>query len=72
MDQVGILGYVITLITGAGFLGSESARLARLTAERDPADPEVRRRIKRIFMVSRIDLVVLIVVVADMVFKPGG
>ncbi len=70
--EVGLIGYLITLITGAGFLGPESARLGRLSAERDPADPEIQERIKRIFLVSRIDLVVLIVVVADMVFKPGA
>ena len=70
--EVGLLGYLITLITGAGFLRPESARLGRLSAERDPADPEIQQRIKRIFLVSRIDLVVLIVVVPDMVFKPGS
>ena len=37
-----------------------------------PADPEIQSRIKRIFAISRIDLVVLILVVADMVFKPGS
>lgn len=70
--EVGLLGYLLTLITGAGFLGPESARLGKLSADRDPADPEIQRRIKRIFLVARIDLVVLIVVVADMVFKPGA
>ncbi len=70
--EVGLIGYLITLITGAGFLGPESARLGSLSAQRDPSDPEIQERIKRIFLVSRIDLVVLIVVVADMVFKPGS
>ncbi|HTG48824.1 MAG TPA: DUF2269 family protein, partial [Actinomycetota bacterium] len=69
---VGLLGYLLTLITGAGFLGPESARLGKLGAERDPSDPEIQRRIRRILFVSRIDLVVLVVVVADMVFKPGS
>lgn len=69
---IGLLGFVITLITGAGFLGPESARLGKLSAERDPSDPEIQRRIQRIFLVSRIDLIVLIAVVADMVFKPGS
>ena len=49
--EVGLLGYLITLITGAGFLGPESARLGKLSAERDPADPEIQERIQRIFMV---------------------
>jgi len=69
---LGLSGIVITSVTGAGFLGPESERLAKLGGERDPADPEIQRRIKRIFAISRIDLVVLILVVADMVFKPGS
>lgn len=68
---LGLIGIGITIATGAGFLGPESERLAKLSAERDPSDPEIQRRIKRVFMVSRIDLVVLVLVVADMVFKPG-
>jgi uncharacterized membrane protein len=68
---LGLVGIAITIATGAGFLGPESERLAKLGAERPPDDPEVQRRIKRVFMVSRVDLVVLILVVADMVFKPG-
>jgi len=69
---LGLLGIAITIATGAGFLGPESERLGKLSAERDPSDPEIQRRIKRIFTVSRVDLVVLILVVADMVFKPGS
>jgi uncharacterized membrane protein len=68
---LGLVGIAITIATGAGFLGPESERLGKLGAERPPDDPEVQRRIKRIFTVSRVDLVVLILVVADMVFKPG-
>ena len=69
---LGLIGIAITIVTGAGFLGPESDRVARLGAERDPSDPEVQRRIKRIFAISRVDLVVLVLVVADMVFKPGS
>jgi uncharacterized membrane protein len=69
---LGLVGIAITIATGAGFLGPESERLGKLAAERGPADPEIQRRIKRIFAVSRADLVVLVLVVADMVFKPGS
>jgi uncharacterized membrane protein len=68
---LGLVGIAITAATGAGFLGPESERLGKLTAERGPSDPEVQRRIRRILAVSRVDLVVLTLVVADMVFKPG-
>jgi uncharacterized membrane protein len=69
---IGFTGIAITIVTGAFFLGPEAQRLGKLTAERDPADPDIQRRIRRILAISRIDLVVLILVVADMVFKPGS
>jgi uncharacterized membrane protein len=69
---VGLVGYVATFLTGAGFVGPESGRIGELIAERGPADAEVQQRIRRIFVISRIELVVLVAVVADMVFKPGS
>jgi uncharacterized membrane protein len=68
-----LVGYGATLVTGAGFLGPESERLGKLAAEgHSPDEPEMQRRIRRILTISRIDLVVLTLVVADMVFKPGS
>lgn len=69
---IGLGGIAATIVTGAFFLGPEAERLGKLAPERDPADPEIQRRIRRIFAISRIDLVVLVLVVADMVFKPGS
>jgi uncharacterized membrane protein len=69
---LGLVGIALTIVTGAGFLGPESERLGKLIDERGPTDPEIGRRIRRIVSVSRIDLVVLTLVVADMVFKPGA
>lgn len=34
-------------------------------------DPEVQARVKRITMVVRIDFLLLVLIVADMVIKPG-
>ena len=69
---LGLGGIVATAITGSVFLGPEAGRLGKLAAEgHTPAEPDIERRIRRIVMISRIDLVVLILVVADMVFKPG-
>jgi uncharacterized membrane protein len=61
----------ITFATGAFFLGPESGRIGKLIADRGPEDAEVRRRIKRVVMVGRLDLVTLVVVVWDMAVKPG-
>jgi hypothetical protein len=40
--------------------------------EQGEAAPEVGTRLSRIFLVSRIELVVLLLVVADMALKPGS
>jgi uncharacterized membrane protein len=61
----------LTFATGAFFLGPEAGRISRLVEERGPQDPEVRRRLRRVVLVGRIDLITLIVVVWDMVVKPG-
>jgi uncharacterized membrane protein len=66
-----LVGVGITLIGGAAFFGPESARIGRLVAERGAADSEVHRRIQRLIMLSRLDLLLLLLIVADMVIKPG-
>jgi uncharacterized membrane protein len=69
---IGLTGIAIIIVTGAFFLGPEAQRLGTLAGERDPTDPDIQGRIRRILAISRIDLVVLVLVVADMVFKPGS
>jgi uncharacterized membrane protein len=67
----GFLVWVFSTIVGAGYLGPESGRLGKLVEERGPDDPEYQRRLGRIFIVSRIELVLLILAVLDMTVKPG-
>jgi hypothetical protein len=69
---IGLAGIVSTIVIGAAFIGPESGRLARAADERRPDGPEVLRRTRRIFAISRIDLSVILLVVADMVLKPGA
>jgi uncharacterized membrane protein len=63
--------WVLSFISGAGFLGPESGRLGKIVEERGPDDPEYQRRLRRTFLVSRIELLLLILVVLDMTIKPG-
>ncbi len=67
----GLAAFLFSAITGAAFLGPETGRIKGLMAERGASDPEVERRIARVFLVARIDLVVLIFIIFDMVVKPG-
>ena len=68
----GIVGIVSTALFGSLFLGPESGRIGKLIEERGPDDPEVTRRIKRIIIVSRVDLFILLLVLVNMVVKPGS
>ena len=70
-----VFGFVALVVAGAiggAFLIPEGRRIAALAREpgHDPA--EVRARARRRFLVARIDLAVLVLAVADMVFRPGG
>jgi uncharacterized membrane protein len=65
------IAFGFSFLLGAGFLGPESGRIAKLVAARGPDDAEVQKRIRRIFWASRVELVVLIAVILDMVVKPG-
>ena len=67
----GFIVFLFSFVSGAGFLGPEAGRLGRMVDERGPEDPEYQRRLKRIFLVSRIELLLLILVVLDMATKPG-
>jgi uncharacterized membrane protein len=67
----GFVIWLLSFLTGAGYLGPESGRLSKMVDDRGPEDAEYRRRLNRIFLVSRIELVLLILVVLDMTVKPG-
>jgi uncharacterized membrane protein len=67
----GFAGWLFSAIVGSAYLGPESGRLSKLVEERGPEDPEYLRRLARIFFVSRIELIILILVVLDMTIKPG-
>jgi uncharacterized membrane protein len=67
----GFVVWLLSFIAGAGYLGPESGRLSKMVEERGPEDPDYQRRLRRIFMVSRIELLLLVLVVLDMTIKPG-
>lgn len=68
--KVGIAIYALSALTGSLFLGPESKRIANIVEEKGATAPEAIARIKRIFLISRIELVLLFFVVFDMVYKP--
>jgi hypothetical protein len=68
---LGFAMFLASAITGAGFLGPESGRVSRLGGERAADDPEIQSRITRALWISKIELILLIAVIFDMVVKPG-
>jgi uncharacterized membrane protein len=69
---IGLAGIAFSIVTGAGFIGPESGRMKALLESRTFEDPEVQSRLNRIFMISRIELGVLLLIVLDMTIKPGA
>lgn len=68
-----LLGLAVLLAasaTGPLFLAPESRRVGRLIAAQGPACDEVERRVRRIFLVSRVELSLLLVALAGMVLRP--
>ena len=63
--------FLLSAVTGAAFLGPETGRIGKISDEKGPEDPEVQRRVARVLMLSRIEFTLLVLIVLDMVLKPG-
>lgn len=70
--QLGLGGWFLSFLLGAGFLGPQSGKLGRLIRERGADHPEVRPRLQRILLVARVDVLLMLLIVADMTIKPGA
>jgi uncharacterized membrane protein len=69
---LGLIAFAVSFVVGAGFLGPESGRIAKVIERDGPESPEAQRRIRRILLIGRCELVVLFVVIVNMVVKPVG
>lgn len=68
---LGMLGIVATIATGAGYLGPQMGKLAKVIQTEGADAPSVRTKMKTILNVARIDIVVLVVIIFVMVTKVG-
>jgi uncharacterized membrane protein len=68
--KLGLLGFFLTAINGAAVLGRLSKKMAALGAEKGPNDSGVQHAAKRLLMAMNIDLVIVLAVIVDMIFKP--
>jgi uncharacterized membrane protein len=67
---IGLVGYAITFLTGLLVLGPLAKRIGQLIETKGPEAPETQAAIQRILLIARVDIGVLLLVVADMVLKP--
>ena len=65
-----LIGYASTFATGVGVLSPLAKRVDELIAEKGAEAAETQAAIKKILLVARVDVTVLVIVVADMVTKP--
>jgi uncharacterized membrane protein len=68
---IGLGGIAATIFTGVAIITPRTEEIAALM-EGDGMTPAIAAKIKQLLTLSRIDLVVLYLVVADMALKPTG
>ena len=59
------------MVTGLFFLTPRSKKLADLMEQRGPEDAEAQAGVRQLLAIAKIDMVVLILVIFNMVVKPG-
>ena len=69
---LGLGGIIVSAVVGAAYLGPQTGKLAALVEQQGAESPDVRAQMNRVFLASRLDLLILIGVVVDMVVKPGS
>lgn len=68
---IGLALFGLTFLAGFLFFGPESGRVGKLVAAEGASSPVVQVRIKRLIVLSRIDLVLLFLIIFDMTVKPS-
>ena len=68
---IGLIVWTLSFVSGAFFLGPQAGRFGKELDEQGPT-PAVMKRLDTIMLVSRIEVVLLLLVVLDMSLKPGA
>jgi uncharacterized membrane protein len=66
----GFVGFAVSFLIGILFLKPEGERIGRAIAAHGPESLEAGRHIRRINVVQRVELVILVLVIAAMAVKP--
>src|SRR3954453_18086261 len=68
---IGLALFALTFLAGLLFFGPEGGRVGKLVETEGPSSPAVQARIKRLIVLTRIDLVLLFLILFDMAVKPS-
>jgi uncharacterized membrane protein len=66
----GLIGWCVSFVVGAAYLGPQAGKLGKLMETHGPDDPEVAARLDRVINVARTDVVLVLLIAIDMVAKP--
>jgi hypothetical protein len=66
-----IVVWALSFLSGIAFLGPESGRISRLIEERGTVDAEIKQRIEKLLLHSRVEMALIALLAMDMVLKPG-
>jgi uncharacterized membrane protein len=69
---IGLVGYAATFLTGLLGIKPQGQRISAVIERDGGMSPAAIAEVRKLFLISRVDLVVLFTVVADMTFKPTG
>jgi uncharacterized membrane protein len=70
--SLAMLLWLASVLLGALYIGPRSAKVAQLFDAEGATSPVARAASARLFMVARIDVVIFLVIVGLMVWKPGA
>ena len=68
--SIAIILWLVSAITGALYLGPQSARIGKLFTTEGPTSIAGRAALARVFIVSRLELISFAILVFLMIFKP--
>src|SRR3954447_10509934 len=70
--NAGFAGFLVSFLIGILYYGRQQRKVDAWVAEGGPSDPRVLANIGQVAMVNSFELLILILVVIDMVVKPGS
>jgi uncharacterized membrane protein len=68
--RIALAGWTLTFLVGFFWIRPTATKLAKVIVEKGPEDAETQAIIQRILLVTRLDVVLLLLIVFDMTAKP--